>query len=419
MGPAWRNSGMSMRNPMSREPMNNNPMGVQAQSQLNYAPNVSFQRAAQNVLMQQPPGADTRMRGLNMPGMQFDPNQNAMVRQQRPQLMFNPSNAGNLSGGALTRTDDQKWSRMARQAGVRPQDMDRWRQLKMAETGGPKSFGPTGGMPVAMGAQQGAVQPQPIAAIQDAKTPAVPANATPSIPALRDGTAPLQDKMKATPITGMSPFATTATPGANVFSATSGRMGQVSRATSPGTESTSPASWSQMTRSAAASRGVMRPPLVGALGIIPALGGFNIHAANPPRTSFDMMADYRPGSYQPAPFDPASAQTAMNQVSRGPQSLFGSLSGGLGSSLSTGIVPAQPQASPPQQAAPQEAPQADVAPSGGVPWRNPAANRPGLQMRSSQGFIPQMRAADPSYMTDGISPYLQRAHTAAWRQLGY
>jgi len=168
MGPAWRNGGMSMRNPMSRQPMNNNPMGVQAESQLNYAPNVSFQRAAQNVMMQQPPGADTRMRGLNIPGMQFDPNQNAMVRQQRPQLTQNPNPErwGNLSApsssGSMIDPSTQRMNtriaRAGRLAGVRPGDMAQWRQqsptaiaMRNGAANAQMAAGPRGGTPAQMG----------------------------------------------------------------------------------------------------------------------------------------------------------------------------------------------------------------------------------------------------------------------------
>lgn len=206
--PAWRNQNMSMRNPMSRAPMNNNPMGNQAPMQPNFGRAVGAigatsmpyaggslgmagpataaqgmsamqpapQMRAPAMQPQQPP---TGMRPLNIPGMQFDASRNAMVRPQRPQLMFNPSNAGNLSGGTLTRSDDQRWSRMARQAGVRPQDMQAWRTRKIAEGGGlPNPQSPSGGefvgpvrpngQPAQMGAQMGPAAPPPaaVAAVQ-------------------------------------------------------------------------------------------------------------------------------------------------------------------------------------------------------------------------------------------------------------
>lgn len=232
---------MSMRNPMSRAPMNNNPMGVQAPMTPNYgaasgaaamfqplpyagralgaagpasavggmvagqsamsrpAPRpqgspymramsgdpiygqngIGVQRSAQNVLMGQPMDADTRMRGLNMSGMQ-KPWQRYASRGITPgsltgqfsgmepyrqgpaaaaqgispdefrvgmngQAMYPPAKAiayananggqlNGLSGGSLSRSDDQRWARMARQAGVRPQDMQTWRNMKMRES---------------------------------------------------------------------------------------------------------------------------------------------------------------------------------------------------------------------------------------------------------------------------------------------
>ena len=185
MGPAWRNNGMSMRNPMSRAPMNNNPMGAQSPTQPNFAPNVSFQRAAQNVLMQQPPGANTAMRPLSMPGMQFDANQNAMAPTPRSPLTPNPNSQqwGNLSGGSLTRSDDQRWSRMARQAGVRPQDMQAWRTRKIAEGGGipgrqpipgGEFVGPVipNGQRMQAGAQMGPAAQQPAAPVAAVVRPA-------------------------------------------------------------------------------------------------------------------------------------------------------------------------------------------------------------------------------------------------------
>lgn len=227
MGPAWRNGGMSMRNPMSRQPMNNNPMGNQAPMQPNFgraigaigstslpyaggglgmagpagaaqgmsamrpAPvrqqpqgnfysramagdpiygqnGIGSQRAAQNVLMGQPAQADTRMRGLNIPGMQFDPNQNAMVRQQRPQLTQNPNPErwGNLSApsssGSMIDPSTQRMNtriaRAGRLAGVRPGDMAQWRQqsptaiaMRNGAANAQMAAGPRGGTPAQMG----------------------------------------------------------------------------------------------------------------------------------------------------------------------------------------------------------------------------------------------------------------------------
>jgi hypothetical protein len=191
--------GMSMRNPMSRAPMNNNPMGYQAPMQLQ-TPSTP---EARNVLMGQPRNANTAMRPLNMPGMQFDPNTNAMVRMQRPtrgtmdpaqaQAMIN--RARPISGGNRNMTDERRASIMAtrlsragRMAGVRGQDMAEWRRtspialaIRNREANAQMAMGPQGGQPAQMGANQMAIQGPPEPPPQKAVSPAVVTPATPRI----------------------------------------------------------------------------------------------------------------------------------------------------------------------------------------------------------------------------------------------
>jgi hypothetical protein len=115
---------------------------------------IGSQRAAQNVLMGQPRDADTRMRGLNIPGMQFDPNTNSMVRTppkpfkervSMDQIRQNAADSGNPLGqndGLITRSPEQKWRREARLAGVRPRDMNEWQARRTREASGPMAIGP-------------------------------------------------------------------------------------------------------------------------------------------------------------------------------------------------------------------------------------------------------------------------------------
>lgn len=262
---------MSMRNPMSRAPMNNNPMGVQAPMTPNYgaasgaaatfrplpyagralgvagpasavggmmagqsamsrpAPRpqstpymramsgdpiygqngIGVQRAAQNVLMGQPMDADTRMRGLNMPGMQFNPSRGAMVQNQRTPLMVNPDqqrwgrlSAPGLSGRNLntpnmaesaqrqmidgaTQRANTRIARAGRMAGVRAGDMAQWRAtspaaLAIARNAMPQlqQPGPPDKVPAQMGEQM-AGPPRPPAAV----APAAVATAEQTVPA--------------------------------------------------------------------------------------------------------------------------------------------------------------------------------------------------------------------------------------------
>lgn len=137
---------------------------------------IGVQRAARNVLMGQPMDADTRMRGLNIPGMQFDPARNAMVRQQRP--VMNPNavvDRTQISGSGGGLSDERKRqitatriARAARFAGVRPADMPQWREqssaaiaMRAAPAAGAMTAGPAGGQPTQMGYSMGPAAPPP------------------------------------------------------------------------------------------------------------------------------------------------------------------------------------------------------------------------------------------------------------------
>ena len=324
MPPAWRNQNMSMRNPMSMSPMNNNPMGVQAPSQLQGVGNM--QQAARNVMMQQPPGANTAMRPLNMPGMQFDASRNAMTPTPRAPLTPNPNPQqwGNLSGGSLYRTDDQKWSRMARQAGVRPQDMAQWRSLKMREMGGMAAQGPPGGMPVAMGPQQNQAaqpKPNPVAAIQ-ADQPQPGAGIVSTIANVAQAAKPFAAAAVPYLASRLLPGATSST--GSLASAMNSEAGA--------------ARFGNMAKYAGgrnATGASFRSALRG--GLFPfALGGFNPYMENPSQTIQQQAMQQRPAFVaNGTPPGYAAAMTAEAQRSQAPRSLFGSVSNpGFGSPIS-------------------------------------------------------------------------------------
>lgn len=153
---------------------------------------IGSQRAAQNDLMGQPMGADTRMRGLNIPGMTFDPATNSMVRAPRPQLTVNPNperwgrmnspnvGTGEPMTGAQSRMNT-RISRMARARGVRGGDIPEWSRLSpaaiaMRQRAGqmPGSAGPTGGNPAPMGPSQGPPAANTLAGAPAVTPPAVP-----------------------------------------------------------------------------------------------------------------------------------------------------------------------------------------------------------------------------------------------------
>lgn len=342
MGPAWRNNGMSMRNPMSRAPMNNNPMGVQSPTQPSYAPNVSFQRAAQNVLMQQPPGANTAMRPLNMPGMQFDANQNAMVRSPRQPLntpmsgndfgLNAPSrpNVGVSQESIDSRNMNTRISRLARARGVRGGDVALWRSQSPAAQAIMKGYGtsresqgPPGGRPVEMGPSMLA-GPTPIPNL------AAPQSSEPvkTVGQLVGGQPSIGDTAKFMPRTGMAPFRTNSVPAG--FIQGSNGVNNVNRfqqrvPQNPGMESESPVSW----RNPLASRFPNAVPqmFAGSLSVLPAMGGFNPYQTNPTPTIQQQAMEPRDqfvarGTPQ-AQIDGALAEA---EAARRRQSTFGSLS---------------------------------------------------------------------------------------------
>lgn len=208
-GQAWRGpssvlgTNYSFRNPSTTIPRNNNPMGNQqsmkpagpqysnpaiqaGQSNLRnlnqsiaQSLNRPIQRrndtiagvqpgpminpnAARNVLMGQDPDADLSMRPLNIPGMKFDPNRNAMVKQSpyeargitpgayaaAPEMAFekftNPDDFRVATGGMASvpppparsikpqniqaSLDNARMARAARMRGVTSAGIDQWRK---------------------------------------------------------------------------------------------------------------------------------------------------------------------------------------------------------------------------------------------------------------------------------------------------